>query len=181
MPSRRTLPSRTARTAATVALALLATLTLGSPPWVRARAADVTGGSVPDSPSPTRRPFPTREEASAGAHRGVTRPDGAGSGSWWVGGAGVAVALAVCGWLSVAAKRYRPGGVAGAAGLRVVGRTSLSPKHTVYLLQAGDRVLIVGTGPQGAPSLLGEMPTANEADSPAPGSRRLDVQLGDET
>jgi flagellar protein FliO/FliZ len=39
----------------------------------------------------------------------------------------------------------------------VVGRTSLSPRHTVYLLKAGDRVLIVGTGPQGSPTLLGEM------------------------
>jgi flagellar protein FliO/FliZ len=43
------------------------------------------------------------------------------------------------------------------AGLRVLGRTALTPKHSVYLLKAGDRVLIVGTGPQGAPSLLGEM------------------------
>src|SRR5262249_51733085 len=41
--------------------------------------------------------------------------------------------------------------------LRVVGRTRISPRHTVYLLGVGDRVLIVGTGPQGAPSLLGEL------------------------
>jgi len=39
----------------------------------------------------------------------------------------------------------------------VIGRTSLSPRHTVHLLSIGQRVLIVGTGPQGAPSLLGEL------------------------
>ena len=192
MPSRRTLPSRTARTAATVVLALLAMLAPGSPPWVRARADDVAPPPVESAPSgsPTRRPFPTREEASTGSHRGVSRSDGSGSGSWWAGTVGVAVALAACGWLSVAAKRYRPGGVAGAAGLRVVGRTSLSPRHTVYLLRAGDRVLIVGTGPQGPPSLLGELTedtSAGAGDRPppcaddTPATRHLDLRLGDDT
>ena len=55
----------------------------------------------------------------------------------------------------MATRRYLPQHVAGS--LRVVGRTSLSPKHTVYLLEAGRRVLIVGTGPQGPPSLLGDL------------------------
>jgi len=39
----------------------------------------------------------------------------------------------------------------------VVSRTSLSPKHSVYVLRIGRRVLLVGTGPQGAPSLITEL------------------------
>jgi hypothetical protein len=69
----------------------------------------------------------------------------------------VALALAAVGWVSVASRRYLPSAGGAPAALRVVGRTNLSPRHTVYLLDIGERVLIVGTGPQGAPSLLGEL------------------------
>ena len=48
--------------------------------------------------------------------------------------------------------------------MRVVGRTVLSPKHSVYLLEVGDRVLIVGTGAARAPSLLGELTDPVERD-----------------
>lgn len=66
------------------------------------------------------------------------------------------MALALCGGISLAMRRgWAPAHPVGL--LRVVGRTSLSPRHTVHLLSVGDRVLIVGTGPQGAPSLLGEL------------------------
>jgi hypothetical protein len=74
-----------------------------------------------------------------------------------MGTAGIALALAAFGGMSIAARRYLPQAESGP--LRVVGRTSLSPKHAVYLLRAGDRVLLIGTGPQGSPTLLGEMPT----------------------
>ncbi len=78
---------------------------------------------------------------------------------------GVALALAFIGWGSVAARRYVPQGAsAPLAALRVVGRTSLSPRHSVYLLDVGGRVLIVGTGPQGAPSLLGELSEPRRGD-----------------
>jgi flagellar biogenesis protein FliO len=71
------------------------------------------------------------------------------------------LALAVCGGVSVLACRGRRWSQAQAGTvLRVVGRTSLSPRHTVYLLGVGDRILIVGTGPQGAPSLLGALTDA---------------------
>ncbi len=73
-----------------------------------------------------------------------------------MGTAGIALALAAFGGMSVAAKKFLPQSESGP--LRVLGRTSLSPKHAVYLLKAGDKVLIVGTGPQGSPTLLGEMP-----------------------
>src|SRR5918998_1281454 len=65
------------------------------------------------------------------------------------------LALALFGGISLASRRYLPQREGGP--LRVVGRTSLSPRQTVYLLRVGDRVLLVGAGPQGPPSLLGEL------------------------
>ena len=59
--------------------------------------------------------------------------------------------------------------------MRVVGRTSLSPKHTVYLLDVGGRVLILGAGPQGAPTLLGELDRRRALAPP-----RFDHRLGDD-
>ena len=114
---------------------------LGDEGRVRAVPAAIPspGGSHPIS----------REDA-----RGATKAGG--SGGFWIGTVGIGLALAAFGGLSLAAKRLRPGG-ADSASLRVVGRASLSPKHAVYLLRAGDRVLIVGTGNGGPPSLLGEM------------------------
>ena len=190
MPGRRTLSTRMARTT----VALVAVLAPVSLPCLAPRAAQaddvppVVALPSPADPgsSSARRPFPTRGEVASGVRHAPARPGGTGSSGWWLGTGAAALALAVCGWASVAAKRYRPGGMAGAVGLRVVGRTSLSPRHTVYLLQAGDRVLIVGTGPQGPPSLLGEMPGDPALASPGfdddPGaSRRLDLRLGDDT
>jgi flagellar protein FliO/FliZ len=79
----------------------------------------------------------------------------AGSGGWWLGTAGIAGALAIFGGASLASKRFLPARDSGP--IRVVGRTALSPRHSVYLLRVGDRVLILGTGPQGAPANLGEV------------------------
>ena len=137
-----------------------------------------------------RRPFPPRGS-------GPGRRTGAGpeaTGGWWIGTAGIALALALCGGISVASRRYllpRQG----TGPLRVVGRTSLSPKHTVYLLEVGDRVLIVGAGAQGPPSLLGELTDPAERDrlgasprrpgapasAPAvPSTGRFDRRVGDD-
>ncbi len=41
---------------------------------------------------------------------------------------------------------------------------SLSPKHSVYLLRVGRRVLVVGAGPQGPPALIAEL--ADEPQEP---------------
>jgi len=68
---------------------------------------------------------------------------------------GMALAVAICGAIGVVARRFAPRAANGA--IQVVGRVSLSPKHTVYLLRVGQRVLLVGAGPQGAPALLGEL------------------------
>ena len=78
-----------------------------------------------------------------------------GSEGWWSGWAGITLALAVCGGLVTVARRFRPAGVTGS--VDVVGRVSLSPRHSVYLLRVGRRVLLVGTGPQGPPALISEL------------------------
>jgi flagellar biogenesis protein FliO len=77
------------------------------------------------------------------------------TGGWWFSTVGVAAALAVVGGVSLASKRLAPARDGGS--IQVVGRSSLSARHAVYLLRVGERVLIVGAGPQGAPSTLGEV------------------------
>jgi flagellar protein FliO/FliZ len=85
---------------------------------------------------------------------------------WWLGPAGVAAALAVFGGVSLASKRFLPTGDSGS--IRVIGRSALSPKHSACLLRVGDRVLIVGFGPQGAPATLGEVTDPAELARLAP-------------
>ena len=154
------------------ALVLGVALALGVLPGPSARAQ--TSGA-------SRRPVARPEGAST--TRGAA-PAGVSTSGWWVGTAGAALALAACGWASLAARRLLPRRPDGASSVRVVGRTCLSPKHSVYLLDVGGRVLIVGTGPQGAPSLLGEMlseewiePASRPAAGPTGG--RLDIRLGE--
>jgi flagellar biogenesis protein FliO len=92
-----------------------------------------------------------------------------GSGGWWLGTAGVALALAAFGGISLASRRLPAGTEPGP--LQVVGRARLSPRHSVVLLRAGDRVLIVGAGAQGPPALLGELtdPATLDRLVPRPG------------
>jgi flagellar protein FliO/FliZ len=133
-----------------------------------------------DRPTPTTaltapRPFPSRESSLAA--RSSTAE---GRSGWWLGTAGVAFALALVGWGSIASKHYLPKASAGSVDLRVISRTSLSPKQSVYLVKVGDRVLIIGGGGQGAPSLLGEV---SDPDALAKlvlrGSSRIDARLGE--
>ena len=77
----------------------------------------------------------------------------------------LALALAVCGGIAVAARRLGPR--AGSGAVQVVGRVSLSPKHSVYLLKVGGRVLVLGAGPQGPPSLIAEL-EEGPPDTPEP-------------
>jgi flagellar biogenesis protein FliO len=99
--------------------------------------------------------------------RGRVEKTAGSSSGWWLGTGGIAVALVVLGAISLASRRL--GAVSNAAGLQVVGRASLSPKHAVSLLRIGDRILIIGTGTQGPPALLGELPASGLASSaPAP-------------
>jgi hypothetical protein len=115
-------------------------------------------------------------------------------GGWWLGTAGIAAALAVFGGASVASKRFLPSRDSGP--IQVVGRSSLSTRHSVYLVRVGDRVLILGAGPQGAPSALGEItdpaelarlvprrvarPPLESTAAPARTSTGFDRRIGDD-
>lgn len=111
-------------------------------------------------------PRPVRHPVSRPAEKAEARPGG--SSGFWLGAGGIGVALAAFGAVSLAAKRARPSSESKT--LKVVGRASLSPRHAIHLVRVGDRILIVGTGPQGAPALLGEMdePVAEAASTAIP-------------
>jgi hypothetical protein len=148
------------------------TLTLASGPF-RATAEDVaqrptseTASEVPDAGAAhaerSKRPR-TSGIPWPGGHQGATGRavfDGG-----WSGMACLAAVLAACGGIAVAARRLGPRPAAG--GVEVVGRVSLSPKHSVYLLRVGQRVLVVGAGPQGPPALITEVENVPQ-DPPAP-------------
>jgi flagellar protein FliO/FliZ len=95
----------------------------------------------------------------------AARPGG--SDTWSLAMIGITLALAVCGGIIAAGRRFLPQGAGG--GVKVIGRVSLSPKHSVYLLEVGRRRLLVGAGPQGAPALISELDdfAEIEANSPA--------------
>ncbi|MDB5351253.1 MAG: flagellar biosis protein [Planctomycetota bacterium] len=121
-------------------------------------------------------------KAASLAHHPISRPDSSArpgahpsptSGGFWIGTGGIAVALAAFGAIGLGAKKLRPGAEAGP--LKVIGRTVLSPRHSVYLLRAGDRILIVGAGSQGPPSLLGELTEAEVSTPTAPHPHRAHV------
>jgi flagellar biogenesis protein FliO len=117
----------------------------------------------------------------APAHHGqlpIQRPSenaavrgGKASGGWWFSTVGIVTVLAVLGGGSLVAKRWKLAPGRETAALEVVGRTFLTPRHAVYLVRAGSRTLLIGTGPQGAPSLLGELACQAEAQA-APGGQR---------
>lgn len=79
------------------------------------------------------------------------------SSGFWLSTGGVVVALAAFGFVSLGARKLRPGPENGSIDVKIIGRASLSPRQSVVLLRAGNRVLIVGAGGQGPPSLLGEL------------------------
>lgn len=147
--------------------AILALGLLGSGALGRAARADRTPptAAIGGGQELERVPLPSHDGSARRAGTGAQSTSG-----WWLGTVGIAVALAIFGGVSIASRRYLP--QQGAGSLRVVGRTSLSPKHTVYLLKAGDRILIVGAGPQGAPSLLGELTEPAETERPSPGKQK---------
>jgi flagellar biogenesis protein FliO len=89
-----------------------------------------------------------------------------GSDSWSLVMIGIALALTVCGGIIAAGRRFLP--QRAGVGMEVVGRVSLSPKHAVYLLRVGRRVLLVGSGPQGSPSLISELDELAEIEPDAP-------------
>lgn len=110
--------------------------------------------------------------------------------AWWLGTTVMILALGGAGAVCVAARRQGPAGAT--VKLQIVGRVHLPPRHAVFAVKAGGRTLLIGTGPQGAPALLGELDDEPEPPVPAgvavasphrPVHRhgRLDVRIGDES
>jgi flagellar biogenesis protein FliO len=93
-----------------------------------------------------------------------------GSDHWGAGTACLAVVLAIGGGVGLAARRLGPR--TPTAAVEVVGRVSLSPKHSVYLLRVGRRVLVVGAGPQGPPALITEL--VDEPQEPSASRREAE-------
>ena len=89
------------------------------------------------------RPSPLRRLSRA------ARPGG--SDTWSLAMIGITLTLAICGGIIAAGRRFLPQGAG--VGVKIIGRVSLSPKHSVYLLEVGRRRLLVGAGPQGAACL----------------------------
>jgi len=109
--------------------------------------------------------------------------------AWWLGTAVMILALGGAGAICMAARHRTDGGAT--VRLQVVGRVALPPKHAVFAVKAGGRTLLIGVGPQGAPSLVGEVDPEDEpiADSnkastphrPIHTPPRFDVRIGDES
>ena len=112
-----------------------------------------------EAATPTRHPISRTDFPS----RAKTKSSSTSTG-FWLSTGGVAAALAVFGAIGLTAKKVRP--ASDSPSLRVVGRTNLSPRQTVYLVQVGERTLILGAGSQGPPTLLGEL-TETTAAIPA--------------
>jgi hypothetical protein len=95
------------------------------------------------------------------------------SGLAWLGKlAAGALVVAALGVAVVVVQRRRGVLEPEGAFLRVVGRRPLSPRHTLHLVQAGDRLLLVGTGSSGAPALLGSWDAGEAGETstvPKPG------------
>ncbi len=159
------LPMRLPRRARTPASAVCGLYTLLAP-WIMAGIIGLNDSPAhADSPSAREGPGPslfTDRPMSRWPYRASrTAPTEGPDRSWW-GMAGITAALAVSGGIYAACRRFLPPRLAGA--VQVVGRMSLSPKHSVYVLRVGRRVLLVGTGPQGAPSLITELDELPEVE-----------------
>jgi hypothetical protein len=113
------------------------------------------------------RPHRANHPVQRGADGRKPAEIGAASGAWWLGTVGMALVLAAVGGLSVAARRLGTGARGARGPLEVIARTSLSPRHSLYLVRAGERVLILGAGSQGPPAFLGELANLEEVNAVA--------------
>jgi flagellar biogenesis protein FliO len=78
--------------------------------------------------------------------------------------------IGVCGlaWvvLSVLARRgFFKGGLRGEGRLRVLERVALSPRRQLYLVQADQRVFLLGAGEAGPPALIAELDAGADLDA----------------
>jgi flagellar protein FliO/FliZ len=129
-------------------------------------SAAVRSSSPPANAEPLVEEDQPRPSRSVKPRRFSTAVRGSGSDAWYWEMGVIALVLALCGGLVAAARRFTPQGRAG--DLQVISRVSLSPKHSVYMLRAGRRLLLVGAGPQGAPALISELDDFAEIEPTAP-------------
>jgi len=145
-----------------------------------------------DAPATATDARPSRDTEAA--RRAKSASSSPGTPGWWMGTAFMVAVLGAAGVVCIAAKRQTAGGPS--IKLQVVGRVALPPRHAVFAVRAGGRTLLIGTGPQGAPALLGELDdeAAEEPTTPLvrpaaiptpaphrPAASRFDVRLGDES
>lgn len=129
---------------------------------------------------------PARETLASRKSRATLAPA---SQAWWLGTAVMILTLGGAGAICIAARRRTEAGAT--IRLQVVGRVALPPKHAVFAVKVGGRTLLIGVGPQGAPSLVGELDPEDEAaveSYKAPSTHRpihtpprFDVRIGDES
>lgn len=149
----------------------------GAPPVLAQSPADLARDPAVAPASLARRP--ERVPVSPRSRGGPAAREETAAG-WWLGPVGIAAALAAVGGLSLAAKRFRwdlglgfgLGTARDLGSIGVVGQARLSPKHAVYLVRVGGRVLIVGAGPAGSPTTLGEVTDPAELGRLMPGRGR---------
>ena len=77
-------------------------------------------------------------------------------GSLWLASLAVGVILAAVGVYTWILKQ-NPGSRTQTTSLQVIARQPLGPRHSIYTVRIGSRILLVGTGTQGPPSLLTEL------------------------
>ncbi len=139
---------------------------LSLPLWPAAATAQSPAESTRDpAVAPTSLTAPSQPVRS-GSRGGHKSSQGETTSGWWLGPAGIAAAFAVVGGASLASKRFGLNlnlGLTRETGpVAVVGQTRLSPKHSVYLVRVGGRVLILGAGQGGSPTTLGEVTDPSE-------------------
>lgn len=100
-------------------------------------------------------PFPARTGESPSGPEGTTAESRS---ERWTTTVVATTILAILGGAVFMTRRLK--GEINSNALQLVGRVALTPKHTVHLLRHDNRILLIGTGPQGAPAFLVEWPAA---------------------
>lgn len=105
--------------------------------------------------------FPTSRERGNPTYAPMTGS----STSWWLVPLGVLLAGGAWAGLSLSARKAGSARTSPGVALEVVGRVAVGPRQAVCLVKVGGQVLIIGTGPQGPPTLMGELeqPSPEEA------------------
>lgn len=92
------------------------------------------------------------------------------------GGYGVALlqtllalaAVCILAWVVLRWSARRGLGIGGRGRVRVIERVPLDARRALYLVEVGERVLLIGAGDGGAPALLAELDPGELPPPPAP-------------